>query len=303
MFFLIYVNKLVIQDENVSITQYCDDTSGNIKNKKKAMAIDIAKKFIFEINLWFKIKKLKLNAGKSVIIHFKLNSWINNDIDDIFQCENKQIDFAESSKLLGIIIDRKLNWQDHINLLCKKLAKAVYAIRIIKKIVSQETIVLVYFAYFHSLLTYGLEIWGNAVKYLTERVFKMQKKVIRIICNLLPSESCREAFKALNILPMPALYIYKSLLFLKKNPHYFENNIKTHKYETRHKDLYDVDCHNTTAKERGLHYSAIKFYNNLPKCLREENNINKFKKELKILLLEKNVYSVQDFHDLHLGSA
>jgi len=35
------------------------------------------------------------------------------------------------------------------------------------------------------------------------KVFKLQKKVVRLICNVKKRTSCRELFKKLNILPMP----------------------------------------------------------------------------------------------------
>jgi hypothetical protein len=254
-----------------------------------------------EINLWFREHKLKLNPTKSVIINFELKSWRDTELDEIITCQENEIEVVNSSKLLGIIVDRNLNWNEHINELCKKLARSIYAFRVIKNVISRHALIQMYYAYFHSILSYGLEIWGNAALYLTNRVFRLQKKVIRIVSNLSPLESCREAFKENKILPFPALYIYKCLIFLKKNPQYFYNNVKTHLYTTRYKDLYDVECHRTTARERGLKYSAIKFFNKLPKSLRDQNNLNKFKTELKCMLLKKNVYSIQDYCMLDLA--
>jgi Reverse transcriptase (RNA-dependent DNA polymerase) len=298
LFFLIYVNNLEINNENIELTQYADDTSANIKSKNKNELIDTGKKFVAEINAWFKQKKLKLNASKSVIIYFQLSSWRDMELNEMITCEGKEIEIANSAKLLGIIVDQNISWNEHINKLCKKLGRSVYALRILKNIVSKNVIIQIYYAYFHSILSYGIELWGNAAAYLTNRVFRLQKKVIRIIENLRPLDSCREVFKALGILPLPALYIYKTVIFLKQNPQYFLGNTKTHRYDTRNKGLYDVECHRTTAREKGLHYSAIKFFNNLPQSLRDENNVNKLKQKLKSLLLNKKVYSLKDFYDL-----
>jgi hypothetical protein len=53
-----------------------------------------------------------------------------------------------------------------------KLSAACYAL-------SQETLKMVYYAYFHSIVNYGLIFWGNSSHGV--EIFKIQKKVIRII--------------------------------------------------------------------------------------------------------------------------
>jgi hypothetical protein len=50
-------------------------------------------------------------------------------------------------------------------------------IRNVKKIVSMKTLNSVYFAYFHSVMTYGIMFWGNSSS--AERVFKLQKRAVR----------------------------------------------------------------------------------------------------------------------------
>jgi hypothetical protein len=56
-----------------------------------------------------------------------------------------------------------------------------------------ETLRLVYFAYVHSIMSYGI-IFGGNLPY-SETIFKMQKKVIRIMENLRVRDSCRECLK------------------------------------------------------------------------------------------------------------
>jgi hypothetical protein len=46
---------------------------------------------------------------------------------------------------------------------------------------SQETLGMVYIAYVHSVVRYGVIVWRNLP--YSEQIFKIQKKVIRIIAN------------------------------------------------------------------------------------------------------------------------
>ena len=106
-----------------------------------------------------------------------------------------------------------------------------------------------YFAYFHSLLIYGLEIWEHAPDYLFQKVFRLQKQATRILCNEHYRASCRELnlFEKLNTLPLPALYVYQIVMFIKKNPQYLADSVQTHVHDTRHKNLYAPLKHETTA--------------------------------------------------------
>jgi len=87
-----------------------------------------------------------------------------------------------------------------------KLNSACFVIRTIQAIMSQETLRMVYFAYAHSIMSYGIILGGNQP--YSEKIFKIRKKVIRIITNSRVRDSCRELFKKLEILPLYSQYIF-----------------------------------------------------------------------------------------------
>jgi hypothetical protein len=58
-----------------------------------------------------------------------------------------------------------------------------------------ETLKLVYFAYFHSIMSYGIIFWGNSTD--SKKLFYIQKKIIRITAGTKRRASCRELFKNL----------------------------------------------------------------------------------------------------------
>jgi len=61
--------------------------------------------------------------------------------------------------------------------------------------------------------------WGNSSH--SSIIFKMQKRVIRIIMGYGYRESCRELFKQLKILTLSSQYIFSLLLFVVNNRDYF----------------------------------------------------------------------------------
>ena len=79
-----------------------------------------------------------------------------------------------------------------------------------------------YFSYVHSVMSYGIIFWGNSSH--SEEIFKIQKRIIRIIMNSSNNASCEQIFKDLNILPVQSQYIFSILLFVTKNKDQFLSN-------------------------------------------------------------------------------
>jgi hypothetical protein len=65
-------------------------------------------------------------------------------------------------KFLGLHIDETLSWKSHTDQLVTKLSSAYYAVRTVKGFMSQETLMMIYFSYVHSVIEYGIIFWGNS---------------------------------------------------------------------------------------------------------------------------------------------
>jgi uncharacterized protein YlbG (UPF0298 family) len=72
-------------------------------------------------------------------------------------------------KFLDLIIENSLTWEGHIEEVIKKLSTACYMLRNIKPFVSTNILKMIYYSYFHSVMTYGLVYWGNSSS--VDRVF------------------------------------------------------------------------------------------------------------------------------------
>jgi hypothetical protein len=103
---------------------------------------------------------------------------------------NKKILKAHDTKFLGLLVDSTLFWKPHIEQVLHNLSIACYALRSIKPYMSQEVIKMVYHAYFHSTMLYGIIFWGNSTD--SKIIFKMQKRAIRIITDSKNRDSCRD---------------------------------------------------------------------------------------------------------------
>jgi hypothetical protein len=101
------------------------------------------------------------------------------------------------------------------------LSKVCFGLRVVRRVTGLEIVRTLYYAYFQSLSSYGLIFWSNSVN--VKLIFKLQKRAIRAMTQVPKTTSCKQIFKSLRILPLPSLYRYQTLIYIKSS----SNNIAT----------------------------------------------------------------------------
>ena len=210
---LIYINDLSkLATTGTKILLYTDNTCIIVTNPNLENFKTQIDKILGDINSWFKINLLVLNYNKTHYLQF--NTKNSRDYDLKLNYQGNYVKSSTNTKFLGLNIDDSVSWKVHIDQMMSKLSSICFVIWTIQAIMSQENLRMVYFAYVHSIMSYGLILWGNQPH--SEKIFKIQKKVIRIITNSRARDSCRELFKKLEILPLYSLYILSLSVFVIK---------------------------------------------------------------------------------------
>ena len=94
----------------------------------------------------------------------------------------QKITKVKSTKFLGIFIDEKLNWSAHLDYLEKKLRSVSGALCRIRRSIPVEYYKTIYAALFESHLSFGISVWGVALKQNdSDKVFITQKHSIRVL--------------------------------------------------------------------------------------------------------------------------
>ena len=140
-----------------------------------------------------------------------------------------------------------------------KLNKACYAIRLLKPFLTMNTLRMIYFSYAHSVLSYGIIFWGNSHAHYTNSIFKIQKRIIRIITNSSSHDTCRQLFKHLQILSLPSQYIFFLLVFVTKNRNFFQSNSEIHNLNTRFNRNLHLPSTNLTSVQKGVFFLGVKY--------------------------------------------
>ncbi len=74
------------------------------------------------------------------------------------------------AKYLGVTLDEKLDWKEHISILNKSLIKISNSFKIIKYQVPQSNKITLYYAYIFSKIQYGIEVYGRASSTILKKV-------------------------------------------------------------------------------------------------------------------------------------
>jgi hypothetical protein len=101
-----------------------------------------------------------LNIEKTHFLQFRTKN--SQKIDLNITLAEEYITNTTNIKFLGLINDKNLSWKCHIEQALIKPSSACYAMKVVTPFMVEKTLRMIYFAYVHSLLSYGIILWGNS---------------------------------------------------------------------------------------------------------------------------------------------
>jgi hypothetical protein len=232
--FLVYINDFP-NCTNLSSFLFADDTTALKTGPNLPELISDVNAELKKMSLWFRANKMALNISKTkyIIFHNKgkkinlqgLSVYIDENDDllnpdpsrihTIDRIYNQNPNVADRSfKLLGVHIDEHLNFNNHVSILCNKLSRALFILRQVKNVLPQSAIRTLYFSLFHCHLTYCPIILSMSTQTNINRIFKLQKKAIRIVSSSNHNAQTSPLFYQHGILPLEKIFLLNKLLFM-----------------------------------------------------------------------------------------
>ncbi len=110
--FTIYINGLPSCLQFIHAILFADGTSVSFAHENIDYLFDVMNGDLENLNDWIKANKLSLNVTKSCYLLFS-NS--NKCVNNVLKIGNEPLQKESVTTLLGVYIDEKLSWVDHIN--------------------------------------------------------------------------------------------------------------------------------------------------------------------------------------------
>ena len=134
---------------------------------------------------WLRVNKLTLNRTKTEFMLIGSRQRLSTlAVSPTITIYDNQVSQVTTAKSLGVTIDNKLDWRSHIDKLTKKVASGIGAIKRIRHLVPQATLLLIYQALIQPHFDYFNIVWGNCGITLQNKVQKLQNRAARVLTNL-----------------------------------------------------------------------------------------------------------------------
>ncbi|CAF4455321.1 unnamed protein product [Rotaria sp. Silwood2] len=136
---------------------------------------------------WCKSWKLKLQPTKTELVHFTVHPrrTFKNPIN--VKIEDTIIKPSDSTRYLGIIIDKRLNWRSHIHHIESKIAGRISLLRFLNRTAyepNDKIMLNIFKSIARTIIIYGYPILLTANDKIWERLQTMQNKAIRAALGL-----------------------------------------------------------------------------------------------------------------------
>ena len=134
---------------------------------------------------WLRANKLTLNRTKTEFMLIGARQRLSTlAVSPTVTIYDNQVSQVTTAKSLGVTIDNKLDWRSHIDKLTRKVASGTGAIKRIRHLVPQATLLLIYQALIQPHFDYFNFVWGNCGITLQNKVQKLQNRAARVLTNL-----------------------------------------------------------------------------------------------------------------------
>ena len=183
--FLVYINDIVNATNYFSIRLFADDTSLTVAGKDLHLLLQRINSELPAIYKWLCSNRLTLNLSKTKYLVFQPRQKVNSKgLLLPLKIAEQYLEQSYNIKYLGLVIDCFLSWHDHIDHISSKISKSVNIIAKLKRHVTTQSLISIYYALVYPYLNYGCILWGNNYEAPVSQLVKLQNKVVRVSNNV-----------------------------------------------------------------------------------------------------------------------
>lgn len=219
LLFILYINDIVKCSDILNFIIFADDTNLFYSNKDLIELVLIVNWELCKLSEWFRANKLSLNAIKSNFIMFGNKRMPQNCTDVNLILDGNKLERTISTKFLGVYLDEKLKWTQHLSHIANKIARGLGVMGRVSKILPRDVLRMLYFSLIYPYLTYCCIIWGNASPTALHKLEVLQNRAVRIITRSPFRATASPIYKQLNLLKLCDISKLQTVLFMYKCKH------------------------------------------------------------------------------------
>ena len=282
--FIIYNNDLPSVSNKLRTTLFADDTNFSLTHKDYNFMVDTLNCELRKIHDWTIANRLTINNAKTELLLFSNSHTSHNNRQIVLN--GSYVSYVDHAKFLGIIVDTKMNFKNHINYITAKIAKHAGILNRIKHNLPPKTRVTYYNSFVLPYLNYNILHWGSTNDIHLKPLITVQKRIIRIIAGADYLAHTTPLFRKFNILNIDDLYKFQAVLDthikIQNGAYKIEHNVNT-----RNSAKSKPKRHLKTRTQQSITCKGPNLWNSLPAELQSITSVPNFKRKLKFHYLSK----------------
>ena len=291
LLFIIYINDIHEASAKFFAIIYADDT--NLMNSLCSFDVsalrhgynksELSRNINAELELirkWLEINKLSLNIKKTTFMIFHHRQRKIDKFIPTLKIKDYIIERVSHFNFLGLTVDEHMSWDAHLQRAATKISSSLGIMNRIKRFLPTYILKLLYNSLVLPHLQYYILNWG----FKSERLYKLQKRAVRILSCSKYNAHTEPLFKKFNLLKLQDIFVQCCLKFYYKYVHntlplYFTDMFIPvfHNYDTRHKGGFYQCVPSTSSGIKCLRYFLPSLLRCTPQCISEKIETHSFK--------------------------
>ena len=291
--FNIYINDLPAVPNLCSLKSYVDDSQLYLSFpvQETAMAVEHLSEDLQRIAAWCGTHSLLINPDKTKLLLLGTPQMLAR-VPEGFGVTllGKEILPSRSAKDLGVIVDSRLSFDEHVTDVVSKCTGSLCQINRVKHLFDRSTLITIINSLVFSKIFYCSSMWSSTTKKNIARLQKVQNFAARIVTGTRKYEHITPMLKELHWLPVAKQLEVRDILMAFKcikglAPPSLCNKFSTrrqmHTRNTRNKDKLHIPSFRSATGQRSFSYRAVQLWNDLPESLANIESFNVFKNAIK----------------------
>ena len=283
--FLLVIEDLPKISNLFEMILFADDTTLTMSNSNFNELVDNTNMELDSLKNWINANKLTVNTDKTELL-FVSNRLAPNQNNISIEFQGASITPVNDCRYLGVQIDDKLSFRNHIQCILGKISKYTGILYKIRSNLPISTRINYYYAFIHPYLSYNILVWGNTFQTILEPINIQLKRIVRIICGAQFRDHTDPLFKKLKILKLHDLYRYHMLIYMHKQKLMGNLNLSDNIHNTRHHEEIRPQYHRLTVSQHSVSFMGPKIWNSLPHNMQSITNNHTFRKKIKNIMIE-----------------
>lgn len=292
LLFLLYINDMN-KATDLELILFADDSTAIAKGPNLQRTVVNTNEQLSRLHDWLCANRLSLNVSKSI---FSLFTNTRPADSPEIQIGGSRLSYSSCTKYLGMQIDDKVNFSQHIKSVCKIVRSRAGLLKRLSYSIPKKVLRNLYSAIIYPYITRDIETWGDSSSTDLRRLRTLMDKCMKILSGT--NNINDNSYKSLKLLKFDDVFSYFCLVRFYKYyrleySEYFEERANSlviqHTYRTRSatNQILNQPRMRLSKTSHSFFKNAIQKWNSLPADLRNVPKLNTFKNNLKKRLLSQ----------------